>query len=238
MGFREIAGSPLMFTLVIVGLLYIMFYAAIFLKKSYNRCLELGINKQVVKNVIKSSLIFSIAPSLAIVIGFFSLAAAFGIAWPWWRLSVIGSVGYELMASETASGTLGYGSIGEMVAANNPEMLSAIMIVMSIGILGGFFVIIPFAKKISLGLISARKQSSWGVVMSSCFMLTLLAVFMPSMLLTDPVSTATLITSAVLTIFVGFLIKKFHWTWLANFVLAIALIGGMIASVGWSALLG
>ena len=66
MGYKEIAGSPLLYILVAVGLLYIIGFAALFLKKSFNRCVELGMEKAAVINVIKSSVVYSIVPSIAI----------------------------------------------------------------------------------------------------------------------------------------------------------------------------
>lgn len=239
MGFREIANSPLLYTLIIGGLIYILFFAGIFLKKSYSRCLELGFDKKTVSNVIKSSLAFSFVPSISIVVGFFSLAAALGVPWPWWRLSVIGAVGYELMAADMAAKGMNYSSVAAMAQANNPKVFGAIMFVMTIGILGGFLVLLPFGKKMTTGLMAARekKDNTWGIVMSSCFMLTMLAVFMPLMMVGDPVSTATLLTSACITLILGLIIKKFNATWLGNFVLAITLILSMAASIGWTALL-
>lgn len=239
MTFQDIASGKLLYFLVILGLIYIIFFAATFLKQSYKRCLELSIEKRVIQKVIKSTLIFTIVPSLAIVIGFYSLATVFGIAWPWWRLSVLGSVAYELMAADMAAKGMGYTSLAVMAEANDPEVFGAIMFVMSIGILGGFLVLLPFAKKMTTGLMAARvkKDSTWGIVMSSCFMLTLIAVFFPIMMLGDRVSAATLLTSAFIAYILGFIAKKYKMPWLNDFVLALTLIFAMAASVGWSRLL-
>lgn len=240
MGFKEIANSSLLYILVIIGLVYIIGFAAIFLKRSYARCLELGVDKKQVKDVIKSSLVFTFVPSLSIVIGFFSLAAALGIPWPWWRLSVLGAVGYELMAADMAAKGMQYSSLAAMAQANDPVVFSAIMYVMTIGIIGGFFVLLPFGKKMTTGLMKARqkKDSTWGVVMSSCFFLTMMAVFMPLMLTSDKVGAATFVTSGLITAILGLIIKKFNLSWLGNFVLAITLILSMMASVGYTNLFG
>ena len=78
--------------LVIGGLLYISAFSLVYLKKAYDHCLELGITRKELSNVIKSSLIFSVVPSLSIVVGLFVLIAVLGSVWAWWRLSVIGSL--------------------------------------------------------------------------------------------------------------------------------------------------
>lgn len=64
---------PLLLTLVTIGLIYIVVFSLIYLKKAYTRCLEMGITKEELKKVIKSSVVFSIVPSLSIVVGLFAV---------------------------------------------------------------------------------------------------------------------------------------------------------------------
>ena len=78
---QEIISSPLLLTLVIIGLVYIVGFSLIYLKKAYSRCLEMGISKEDLKKVIKSSLVFSIVPSLSIVVGLFALISVLGVVW-------------------------------------------------------------------------------------------------------------------------------------------------------------
>lgn len=239
MNFSDVGSSSLLYVLVMIGLVLIVMYAAIFLKKSYTRSLDLGFSKEEVMNVIKSSLVFTVIPSIAIVIGLFSLTLALGIPWPWWRLSVIGSVGYELMAADMTGKAMGFATMPAMAASPDPSTFTAIMYVMTAGIIGGVLVLIVFGKKMTTGLMKAKEdgKSTWGTVMNASFMLTLTAVFTPIMIFSDKIGAATLATSAVITMILGILIKKFNLTWLNNFVLAITLILSMIASVGWQALL-
>ena len=72
---KDIIQSPLLLALVIGGLLYISAFSLVYLKKAYDHCLELGITRKELSNVIKSSLIFSVVPSLSIVVGLFVLIA-------------------------------------------------------------------------------------------------------------------------------------------------------------------
>ena len=112
---KDIIQSPLLLALVIGGLLYISAFSLVYLKKAYDHCLELGITRKELSNVIKSSLIFSIVPSLSIVVGLFVLIAVLGSVWAWWRLSVIGSLSYETMISSSIAQVLGYASSAEML---------------------------------------------------------------------------------------------------------------------------
>lgn len=78
---KDIIQSPLLLALVIGGLLYISAFSLVYLKKAYDHCLELGITRKELSNVIKSSLIFSVVPSLSIVVGLFVLIAVLGSVW-------------------------------------------------------------------------------------------------------------------------------------------------------------
>ena len=125
---KDIIQSPLLLALVIGGLLYISAFSLVYLKKAYDHCLELG-------NVIKSSLIFSVVPSLSIVVGLFVLIAVLGSVWAWWRLSVIGSLSYETMISSSIAQVLGYASSAEMLESATGRQFGVVMILMSVAIL-------------------------------------------------------------------------------------------------------
>lgn len=127
---KDIIQSPLLLALVIGGLLYISAFSLVYLKKAYDHCLELGITRKELSNVIKSSLIFSVVPSLSIVVGLFVLIAVLGSVWAWWRLSVIGSLSYETMISSSIAQVLGYASSAEMLESATGRQFGVFMLVM------------------------------------------------------------------------------------------------------------
>lgn len=233
MGFYDVANHWLIYAMVAIGILYVLGFAAVSLRKSWKRALEIGYSKQQLMNVVKSSVSFTIVPSLAIVIGLFSLAAMLGIPWPWWRLSVIGSVGYELMAADMA------------LKAANVELANAtsvdfvlVMYVMTICIIGGLILSLFVAKKLQAGTLKRGiKDARWGALGNSVFMMTIMVVLMIPLVVNLGVDLLTLITSAVITLILVFIIKKTGAKWLNNFVLAFALLGAMASSVLWTALL-
>ena len=238
MSLSAIMNSRLLYILVAGGLGLIFLLCAVMLKMAWGRCLELGISKQKIKDVIKSSVLFSIVPSISIVIGLFSLAAVIGVPWPWFRLSVVGSVCYELMAADMAATGAGYESIGALAAADNGSIAGAIMFVMSIGIMFGIVTCTIFGKKIQTSMASFReKNGAWGALATGCFTLAMLVVFLPVQVFKGPVFTLTLITSALITLAHNIIIKKTGWTWLSNFVLADSLVLAMVASVFFDSLL-
>ena len=132
---KDIIQSPLLLALVIGGLLYISAFSLVYLKKAYDHCLELGITRKELSDVIKSSLIFSVVPSLSIVVGLFVLIAVLGSVWAWWRLSVIGSLSYETMISSSIAQVLGYASSAEMLEGATGRQFGVVMILMTVAIL-------------------------------------------------------------------------------------------------------
>lgn len=114
MSFIEIMNSPLLYTLVGAAILYILVFCVITLRKSYRHALEIGITKEKIRAAIVSSAIYTIVPSISVVIGLFSLATVIGVPWSWFRLSVVGSVTYELVAADMAATGAGYESIAAL----------------------------------------------------------------------------------------------------------------------------
>lgn len=190
---KDIISSPLLLILVSVGLLYIVGFSIVYLKKSYARCLKLGITKEDLSKVIKSSLVFSIVPSLSIVVGLFALISVLGVVWSWWRLSVIGSLSYESLISSSVASALNFSTNAEMLDKATGSQFGVVMILMSIGMLSGFCVLIPFGKKLSMSVNKTKEASSWKYVLSGTFMLCLFSVYIPVLLFGDNVQTAVMI---------------------------------------------
>lgn len=225
-----VANSPLLYTLVAIGLLIVIGYAVLSVVKATKRCKELGISSETIGNVVKATATSSIVPSLAILLGFLTLTVSLGVAWPWWRLSVIGSLSYEAMASSYTVDALGV-SMSEILNVD-ASVFGAVMIVMSIGVITGPVVAVLFAKKYSTGIMKANMgQSEWGQVMSGCFFLAMFSVYIPILLFTDLPTTLTMVVSFVVTLICGVIGKKAKW--LNNFTMAIAMLVAMASSVLW-----
>ena len=221
---KDIITSPLLLAMVIIGLLYIVGFSLVYLKKAYTHCLELGISKEDLKNVIKSSLVFSIVPSLSIVVGLFALISVLGTVWSWWRLSVIGSLSYESLISSSVASAIGFSSSAEMLEGATGQQFGVVMILMSIGMLSGFFILLPLGEE---------NGNGWKYVLSGCFMLCLFAVYIPVLLIGDTVQAAVMLTGLVIAVGLGLLSKNPKLAWLNDFIMAFSMIGGMISSVLW-----
>lgn len=232
---KEIISSPLLLALVIIGLIYIAGFSLIYLKKAYTRCIEMGITREELRKVIKSSLVFSIVPSLSIVVGMLALTTILGGIWSWWRLSVIGSLSYESLISSSVANAIGYSTSAEMLDHATGREFGVIMILMSIGMLSGFFVLIPFGKKLSMSVNKTKNASTWKYVLSGTFMLCLFAVYIPVLLIGDTIQAAVMLTGLVIAVGLGILSAKSpKLRWLSEFIMAFSMIGGMISSVFWT----
>lgn len=231
---KDIISSPLLLIMIAIGLIYIVIFSLIHLKKAYARCLEMGITKEDINKVIKSSLVFSIVPSLSIVVGLFALISVLGVVWSWWRLSVIGSLSYESLISSSVASALGFSTSAEMLAGATGRQFGVVMILMSIGMLSGFFILIPFGKKLSMSVSKSENSSSWKYVLSGTFMLCLFAVYIPVLLIGDTVQAAVMLTGLVIAVVLGVLASKPKLRWLSEFIMAFSMIGGMISSVFWA----
>lgn len=231
---KEIIASPLLLALIVIGLIYIVGFSLIYLKKAYTRCREMGISKEDLKKVIKSSLVFSIVPSLSIVVGLFALISVLGVYWSWWRLSVIGSLSYETLMASSVAPTLGFSTTAEMLENASGSQFGVVMILMSIGMLSGFLILIPFGKKLSMSVNKTENASTWKYVLSGAFMLCLFAVYVPVLLFGDTIQAAVMLTGLAVALLIGFLASKSpKLRWLGEFVMAFSMIAGMVSSLFW-----
>lgn len=233
---KDITGSPLLLALVIGGLGYIMAFSVVYLLKARKRALEMGITKKEINDIIKSSLIFSVVPSLSIVIGLVALAASLGTIWAWWRLSVIGSLSFETQIASSLAPVLGYANTTELMNNATGEQFGVVMILMSVGMLSGFLILIPFGKKLMTSVDKTKGGNGWSNVLSGCFMLTLLAVYVPVLLISDTIQALVMITGLIVAIVMGIVAKKPGWTWVNNFIMAGSMILGMVSSLLWTAI--
>jgi len=233
MSFYEITDSSLLYVLVALGILYVCFLAITFMRKAWKRGAEIGIDKKELMNVVKSSITFSIVPSIAIVIGLFSLVAMLGVPWPWFRLSVVGSVAYEIITADAALKVA-----GTELATADASTFILMMYVMSLAIMGGLVAAFFIPEKMMKGTMKMKeKDERWGILGNSTFLLAIMVVLLLPMILGGGVQLLTWITSLVVTLTLGIIIKKFKVDWLSNFVLALSLFIAMASSVMWTSFL-
>ena len=177
-------------------------------------------------------------PSLSIVVGLFVLSSALGTVWSWWRLSVIGSLSYETLISDSVAKAIGFTKNTEMLANASASQFGVIMILMSIGMLSGFCILLPFGKKLSMSVTKTENASNWKYVLSGTFMLCLFSVYIPVLLFGDSVQAAVMLTGLVIAVLLGLLSNRPGLKWINEFIMAFSMIAAMISSIFWTGLLG
>ncbi len=234
MSFFDIANGRIMYILVVIGIVYILVQNLIFMRMGLARAKEIGISGTTIKNIIKSSAVFTIVPSVSVVLGLAALAPSIGIPWSWLRLSVIGSVSYELMAANMAATSLGFSSLSQ-ASTSGPNVLGVIMLAMSTGVAGGMIMDILFIKRVNTTVVRLKEKSGdFGIVAISVLYSAVLVVFVGPILGAGIVYLLTFLTSIAAVMIQGIIIKKYKTIWLKHFVLAFSLLLGMCSSVLWT----
>lgn len=232
MSFQEIANSGTLWLLTIIGIIIVLIMTIYYLILCYKKALEMGVSKKVLKSVIKSSVTFSTVPSIAVVTGLITLAVVIGLPYGWFRLSVIGSVSYELMSANMALTALDL----ELETAN-AYAFSLMAWSMCLGITLSLIFNLFFNKKIHMGTMKMGKgDKKWEAVAQNVFMLALLCSLPVSVIFSGGASLMTFLTSALIAVTVSVLAKFLKIKWISDFILVISMIGAMISSVLWDKL--
>ena len=140
----QLANSTTMAILCGITILIVLLQPVIFMIVAFKRGKELNMTDQEMKEAARSSAIFSIIPSLPIIVSYLLLVPSLGRYFPWLRLSVVGSAAYETMVANMAAEALGLESI--TVPDIPADTFVFILFVVTIGILGGNIFNVFFLK--------------------------------------------------------------------------------------------
>ena len=224
---------------LIVGIifLYVLAQSTVFLLKARKRAIELNFTKEQIRKTITSSMIFSIAPSMALLFGLVILTKIFGPMVAGLRLGTLGALTYELpAATNVIKGVFGL-DIGS--TAITPDMIVTALWVMTLGCIPPLLIVPLFLKKISSRFDQIKeKDETWKNIMMDALFLGMISAFVGYVVapVTDEISGETyisilailvLITSALFIIIFGILMKKFKQDWLKNYALPLSMIASM-----------
>ena len=126
---NKIANSWWMYLLGTIVFLFVLLTCFIFIIRAIRDAKKLNMDKKIIKQTIINSAIFTILPSISILIGVLALSGTLGIPLPWIRLSVIGALHYEGSAIEAA-----YSNITSLSLLTKVQFVT-IAFVMTLGIL-------------------------------------------------------------------------------------------------------
>ena len=238
--------SPVLYVIVGAIIALVMAQSVFFLIKAVRRARELGIGKSTVKKTISSAAIFTIAPAIAVLVGVVALSKSLGVALPWLRLSVIGSITYETVAAGNALEAAG---MGAGTTVTDPSIFITIAWVMTVGISAGL-ILVPFVtKKLQSGMSKiGMKDKKWGEIFNNAMFLGMISAFLGYVFcdvglvikgdMSGLIPVCVMATSAVIMAICGLLATKLKIRWLTDYALPLSLVVGMASAIPYTALLG
>ena len=168
---------PILFVLVGIIIAAVLGQSVYFLVKSYRRAKEKGMDMTKVNKTIKTAAIFTIAPAVSIVITVITLSQSLGIALPWLRLSVVGSLSYEAIAAANAASGMGT-TLAELAGNMTASQYVTIIIVMTVSIMVGIWLVPVIAKKYQSGLVSfEQKDAKWSGILQNSLFIGMISAF-------------------------------------------------------------
>ena len=253
---------PMLFVLVGIIIAAVIGQSVYFLVKSYKRAKESGMDMTKVHKTIKTAAIFTVAPAVSIVITVITLSQSLGIALPWLRLSVVGSLSYEAIAASNAATGMGT-TLASLANNMTASQYVTIAIVMTISIMIGIWLVPVVAKKYQSGLISfEKKDAKWSDILQNSLFIGMISAFVGFVFCdvsrlwqsengiftnSDGVSftsTSGLVPVCVMAVSAlsmcvcGLLINKLKWKWVNDYALPICMVLGMAVAIPLTEWLG
>lgn len=222
----------------------IILMSLFFLLKAIKRGKEIGMSKDKIATAIKSSALFSIVPSIPIVIGVGIMMSFLGLAIPWIRLTVIGALQYEIIAMDQVH-------ITQQAVITN-DMVATALVIMTISIVSGPLFNIIFYKKLKNKLDDLQKTNHklldtitgsllGGILAGLASYIIAAAIFSKptesggvTAVANGYLTLITLAISVTVMLACGLLLKIFKWKWLENYALPITILVSMAAAYGLS----
>lgn len=231
--YLEIANSNYIFRIGAIVIAFVFIQSIVFLRKAWIEGKRIGLGKEKMMLAVKSSAVFSIVPSLPILIALIAMVPVLGLPFPWIRLSIIGSAPYELMSAEIGAKSMGISGIGS--SDYTAEVFANSIWVMSVGIIWSLLICILFLKKLQKEMTNMKKKdSAWGEILISALYFGVLSVFIGQPVVAGGVPLLTMLSSAVIMLALTYLIKKFNIKWLNSFALSFSMVGAMILAILFS----
>ena len=211
-----------------LAILVVLVQAAVFFRVAWKQALEMGLSKADLMKVVKSSAVFSIVPSLPIIISYMILLPALGKFFPWLRLSVIGSATYETLAANMAVTSFGFDSLGS--ADFSPDIFGSLLWVVTLG------VFLSSLSALLLRRFDSKMQSvttnpnSFGKVIPNIMFLGMMATLSAPYLadVTNIPSMAAIVVSALVMIGLNAVGRRAPV--LKEFAFSLSMIAGMAAA--------
>ena len=237
---------PIIYILVGTIIAVVLAQSVYFLVRAVKRAKELGISADTVKKTVSSAAIFTIAPAISILVSVVALSKSLGVALPWLRLSVIGSMSYEMVASQNVLKAAG---VPDGTVITDPSVFMSVVWVMTLSIAAGL-VLVPFMTKgIQNGMTKmGMKDKKWGEIFNNAMFLGMISAFLGYVFCdvglvvkgdtSGLVPVCVMAVSALVMAVCGTIATKAKIRWLTDYALPMSLIIGMVSAIPLTSLLG
>lgn len=240
------ANSPIIFVVVGIIIATVLAQSVFFLVRALKRAKQLGIAGSTVKKTVSSSAIFTIAPAVAILVGVVVLSKSLGVALPWLRLSVVGSLSYELVAAENTMRPL---DISKSAIVTDASDFVTILLVMTLSIALSLVLAPLLTKKVQSGVAKiGLKDKKWGEIFNNAMFLGMISAFLGYVFcdvtyvfdgkLQGLTPVCVMFVSAIVMAVLGTLSQKLKIRWMTDYALPISLLVGMASAILFSNLFG
>ncbi len=239
-----LANSSFMFLLGAGVALFITLLSIYFMVRSYKSAIAIGIDKKTIHSVIRSSCIFTVVPSIAILLGLVTMAGGLGVPLSWIRLSVVGAVQYELIAADAAARAANVPAL--LLEYLTPEVFVSIVTVMTVCILAGIFFNIFFLKKYTSGIRNMQqKDNKWGKLVVASMFMGMICTFLGTPIIDwrldlqeGWLSLVVMGVSGLIMFCCDIIVKRYNGKALEGFSLPLSMIVGMLFAMIVSNALG
>ena len=254
----NVANSWWMYLLGIFVVAFVLVGSLFFIFRSYQDAKKLNMDKNILRKTIINSAVFTILPSISILIGVVTLSGTLGIPLPWIRLSVIGALHYEGLAVKAA-----YEEVTLLEQLSNQQFVT-IAFVMTLGILSGpIYCLFGFktydkkilakardneetvnaAENVSDSTVSEqpKKKANFGDVLFNAVFIAMICSFLAVDAakifdkeqgpLGNYVPLVVILVTFSCMALLDFIQKKFNQKWLASFDLGLSMLIGMTVAV-------
>ena len=232
---------PALYLIAGAVILLVLAQSVFFLVRALRRAKELGMDKQKLRKIMVSVSIFTIAPAVSILVGVLALAKKLGVALPWLRLSIIGSLSYETIAAET--------TLGQFEGALDASGFVTVLFVMTFGIALGLILTPILTKRIQKGIKGLEKRDKkWSEIFNNAMFLGMISAFLGYVFCdvtnvfsgdtSGLVPVCVMASSALIMVVCGLAARLRPLKWLYDYALPFSLVGGMALAIPFTAWLG
>ena len=237
MGFN--VNAPILFVLVGIIVAFVLAQSAFFLLRAVNRAREIGLPQETIRKTISAAAVFTVAPAVAILVGVISLSKSLGIALPWLRLSVVGSLTYETVAAGTSLTELGLDTNTPIPTASDYVTVAAVM---TVGIMVGLVLVPLLTKRIQGGMMKlGAKDHRWADIFNNAMFLGMISAFLGYVFsdvmnvthgdFSGLIPVLVMLTSAVVMVICGVAAMRTKKRWIQDYALPISMLCGMAVSI-------